>query len=54
MIAGGETLFDYRDYRAQWEPRAAELGVTPVVLGPVADADLPALVAAARRSRSRP
>ncbi|MFJ8490430.1 MSMEG_0565 family glycosyltransferase [Streptomyces sp. NPDC094038] len=47
VIAGGETLFDYRDYRARWEVRAAELGVEPVVLGPVPDPDLPALVAAA-------
>ena len=47
VIAGGETLFDYRDYRACWETRAAELGVEPVVLGPVADEQLPALVAAA-------
>ncbi|MGW6199225.1 MSMEG_0565 family glycosyltransferase [Kribbella sp. NPDC055110] len=47
VIAGGETLFDYRDYRSRWEKRAAELGVAPVVLGPVDDADLPSLVAAA-------
>ena len=47
VIAGGETLFDYREYRAQWEARAAQLGVEPVVLGPVADDELPALVAAA-------
>jgi glycosyltransferase-like protein len=47
VIAGGETLFDYRDYRARWETRASELGVEPVVLGPVSDDDLPALVAAA-------
>ncbi|RKN05792.1 MSMEG_0565 family glycosyltransferase [Streptomyces radicis] len=47
VIAGGETLFDYRDYRARWEARAAELGVDPVVLGPVAEDELPALVAAA-------
>ncbi|MFI5673717.1 glycosyltransferase [Streptomyces cellulosae] len=47
VIAGGETLFDYRDYRARWESRAGELGVEPVVLGPVPDDDLPALVAAA-------
>lgn len=47
VIAGGETLFDYREYRARWEKRAADLGVTPVVLGPVADASLPSLVAAA-------
>ena len=47
VIAGGETLFDYRPYRARWEARAAELGVVPVVLGPVPDPDLPALVAGA-------
>ena len=47
VIAGGETLFDYRDYRAQWEARAQELGVRPVVLGPVPEDDLPPLVAAA-------
>ncbi|MEV5843986.1 MSMEG_0565 family glycosyltransferase [Streptomyces sp. NPDC051985] len=47
VIAGGETLFDYRDYRTRWAARAAELGVEPVVLGPVPDSDLPALVAAA-------
>jgi len=47
VVAGGETLFDYRDYRAQVEARAAELGVHPVVLGPVPDPELPALVAGA-------
>ncbi|MFJ6082247.1 MSMEG_0565 family glycosyltransferase [Streptomyces sp. NPDC092369] len=47
VIAGGETLFDYRDYRARWEARATELGVEPVVLGPVPDPALPTLVAAA-------
>ncbi|MER7837954.1 MSMEG_0565 family glycosyltransferase [Streptomyces sp. NPDC096040] len=47
VIAGGETLFDYRDYRARWEQRAAELGLDPVVLGPVPEDELPSLVAAA-------
>jgi glycosyltransferase-like protein len=47
VIAGGETLFDYRDYRTRWEERAAELGVEPVVLGQVPDDELPTLVAAA-------
>jgi glycosyltransferase involved in cell wall biosynthesis len=47
VIAGGETLFDYRDYRARWDKRAAALGVEPVVLGPVDHDELPALVAAA-------
>src|SRR5262249_51746574 len=47
VVAGGETLFDYRDYRAEWQSRAARLGLDPVVLGPVAHDDLPALVASA-------
>ena len=47
VIAGGETLFDYRPYRAAWDSRAAELGVCPLVLGPVKDDLLPALVAGA-------
>ena len=47
VIAGGETLFDYRDYRARWEQRAGVLGVSAEVLGPVPEADLPSLVAAA-------
>ncbi|KUO18831.1 MSMEG_0565 family glycosyltransferase [Streptomyces dysideae] len=47
VIAGGETLFDYRDYRARWEERAIELGVEPFVLGQVPEDDLPPLVATA-------
>ncbi|MCA1217753.1 MSMEG_0565 family glycosyltransferase, partial [Streptomyces sp. 8L] len=47
VIAGGETLFDYRDYRKRWEERARELGVEPVVLGTVPEDELPPLVAAA-------
>ena len=47
VIAGGETLFDYRDYRAAWDKRATELDVSPLVLGPVAHDELPSLVAAA-------
>jgi len=46
VIAGGETLFDYRDYRMAFDSRCAELGVAPVILGAVADAELPSLVAA--------
>ena len=46
VIAGGETLFDYRDYRADFERRCADLDVEPVVLGAVEDDDLPSLVAA--------
>jgi glycosyltransferase-like protein len=47
VIAGGETLFDYRDYRVAFDRACAEHRIRPVVLGPVADAELPALVAAA-------
>ncbi|WP_018637553.1 MSMEG_0565 family glycosyltransferase [Parafrankia elaeagni] len=47
VLAGGETLFDYRDYRDQVLARAAGLGVEPVILGPVPHGELPALVAAA-------
>jgi len=47
VIAGGETLFDYRDYRAQFDREAAELDVDPHVLGVVPTPDLPSLVAGA-------
>ncbi len=58
-IAGGETLFDYADYRAAWEGDAARLGLRVhrgpapaagadvAVLGPVADAEMPTLYRAA-------
>lgn len=47
VFGGGETLFDYRDYRTTFERRAAELGTAPTMLGPVPDGELPALVAEA-------
>lgn len=47
VIAGGETLFDYRSYRTAWDERAAALGVSPLVLGPVDHDALPSLMAAA-------
>ncbi|MEH3076302.1 MAG: MSMEG_0565 family glycosyltransferase [Quadrisphaera sp.] len=51
VLAGGETLFDHRAYRATFDARAAELtqelGAAPVVLGAVEDDVLPSLVAAA-------
>lgn len=47
VVAGGETLFDYRGYRAEFDRRALELEVVPVLLGVVADDALPSLVAAA-------
>ncbi|MFN8075208.1 MAG: MSMEG_0565 family glycosyltransferase [Kineosporiaceae bacterium] len=48
VIGGGETLFDYRDYRAQVDDACARLGVEPIVLGTVDDDALPSLVAQAR------
>ncbi|MFZ2177328.1 MAG: MSMEG_0565 family glycosyltransferase [Rhodococcus sp. (in: high G+C Gram-positive bacteria)] len=47
VFAGGETLFDYRGYREQFDQRCAELDVQPRILGTVADEELPALVAQA-------
>lgn len=48
-IAGGETLFDYRPYRREFDRRLAASGLAHAVevLGPVADDRLPSLVAAA-------
>ncbi|KQO39160.1 MSMEG_0565 family glycosyltransferase [Aeromicrobium sp. Leaf245] len=47
VFAGGETLFDYRDYRAAFDRRASELHLQPALLGVVDDDELPSLVAAA-------
>jgi glycosyltransferase-like protein len=47
VFAGGETLFDYRGYRAEFDRRMEELGIDPIVLGLVDNNDLPALVAQA-------
>jgi glycosyltransferase-like protein len=47
VIAGGETLFDYRHYREEFDRRCRERSVVPLILGPVAEDDLPSLVAAA-------
>jgi glycosyltransferase-like protein len=47
VFAGGETLFDYRDYRAAFERRADELGVQNEMLGVVPEEQLAALVAGA-------
>ncbi len=47
VIAGGEKVSDHHEYRAEWEAAAEELGLAPVVLGPVSHRELPALVAAA-------
>lgn len=47
VYAGGETLFDYRDYRERFDELAAEVGVVPEILGPVDDDRLPSLLAQA-------
>ncbi|MFI8593425.1 MSMEG_0565 family glycosyltransferase [Microbacterium sp. NPDC078428] len=47
VFGGGETLFDYRPYREEFDRRADELHIQPTVLGAVPDDGLPALVAAA-------
>ncbi len=47
VIAGGETLFDYRSYRDAFDRRCTELAVEPTFLGNVDDDALPALVAGA-------
>jgi glycosyltransferase-like protein len=47
VIAGGETLFDYRAYRSEFDDVCRRLGVAPTILGPVPHDDLPALVATA-------
>lgn len=46
VFAGGETLFDYRDYREDFETLAARLNIPYTMLGVVPDAQLPSLVAA--------
>ncbi|MCD2187128.1 MSMEG_0565 family glycosyltransferase [Actinomycetospora soli] len=47
VVAGGDTLFDYRGYRDEVFALAATLGVEPQVLGAVPDDELPGLVAGA-------
>lgn len=47
VFGGGETLFDYRYYREQFEARQAALGVEPTILGVIDEHDLAPLVAAA-------
>ena len=47
VVAGGETLFDYRSYRDEVLARATRLDVRPEILGPVDDDALPGLVAGA-------
>jgi glycosyltransferase-like protein len=46
-VAGGETLFDYRSYRATFDARCAEVCAPVEVLGPLPHDELPSFVAAA-------
>ena len=48
VVAGGETLFDYAEYRRRFDRRRESLHVPVDVLGSVDHAELPSLVAAAR------
>ncbi|GAB3596546.1 MSMEG_0565 family glycosyltransferase [Microbacterium tumbae] len=47
VFGGGETLFDYRPYREEFDRRAEELDVRPEILGTLQDDEVPSLVAAA-------
>jgi len=47
VLAGGETLFDYRPYRAAFDELVARRSIPVTELGVVPDPDLPALVAGA-------
>ncbi|MBC2638166.1 MULTISPECIES: MSMEG_0565 family glycosyltransferase [unclassified Rhodococcus (in: high G+C Gram-positive bacteria)] len=47
VFAGGETLFDYRGYRDDFDARCTQLDVRPTILGTVDDDALPSLVAQA-------
>ena len=47
VVAGGETLFDYREYRREFDRRVLDLSLDVEILGPVAHDLLPPLVAGA-------
>jgi glycosyltransferase-like protein len=47
VLAGGETLFDYSDYRRRFDETAARLEIEPLVLGAVPQSRMAPLVAAA-------
>lgn len=47
VFAGGETLFDYREYRRSFEQRSRELGFDCTILGTVPQDQMAPLVAAA-------
>lgn len=46
VFAGGETLFDYQDYREEFDRLAARLQIPYTMLGVVPDAHMPSLIAA--------
>lgn len=47
VFAGGETLFDYRDYRKEFDALAESRQIPYTMLGVVPDQDMPSLIAAA-------
>ncbi|MBF4575369.1 MSMEG_0565 family glycosyltransferase [Frondihabitans sp. VKM Ac-2883] len=47
VFGGGETLFDYRPYRDAFDARVQELGLDPLILGVLDEADVAPLVAGA-------
>lgn len=47
VFAGGETLFDYRDYREDFETLAARWSIPYTMLGVVPDGQMPSLIATA-------
>lgn len=46
VFAGGETLFDYREYREEFDALAARLELPYTMLGVVPDEQMPSLIAA--------
>lgn len=46
VFAGGETLFDYRDYREDFESLSTRLQIPYTMLGVVPDEQMPSLIAA--------
>ncbi|MWV48240.1 MSMEG_0565 family glycosyltransferase [Rathayibacter sp. VKM Ac-2803] len=47
VLGGGETLFDYREYRAEFDRRVSSLRMSPTILGTIPEERLAPLVAGA-------